>query len=380
MCSNRANWDTTVLELGGSLYQSWEWGELREAEGWTPWRIVAEDGCTARAAVQILERCVPVVGLGIMYAPTGIVTASGDYDATVELTKWLHAFVRKRRAIALRIDPEILDTDESTKDVLRRTGYRWLSEEQWSVWNRPRAIMMVDISIGEDGILKSMHKEHRYCIRRAIRDGLAVEMKDDLSGVHEFYSLLVKTGQRQQIIVRGINRFIELHRNLVSSGKGTIAIARQDGRAIAAIMCTRFGNTCYYLNGGFDWEYRDRRPNQILHWRVIQWARQMGCTEYNLAGAGTRYPPSEQRQSGVYEFKKGFGAELRYYAGYFDLVGYPALYSLFRVAERHAGDAAYIAGKLRAAISAAKHKVGILEESSAVAPVSRTAVAPRGGV
>ncbi|MFZ0420463.1 MAG: peptidoglycan bridge formation glycyltransferase FemA/FemB family protein [Candidatus Sulfotelmatobacter sp.] len=378
MCGDSANWDATILELGGSLYQSWDWGELREGEGWAAWRIVGKDGCKVRAAVQILERRLPVVGLGIMYAPRGIVTAPGDYDAIRELTKWLYEFVRKRRAIALRIDPTILDSDESTKDVLRRIGYRWLSEEQWSVWNRPRAIMKVDISLGEDDILNNMRKEHRYCIRRALRDGLTVEINDDLSSLHDFYPLLVKTGQRQQIIVRGIDHFIELHRKFVSGGKGVIAIARENGRALAAIVCTRLGKTCYYLNGGFDWEYRDRRPNQMLHWKVIQWARQTGCTEYDLAGANTKYPPSEQRSSGVYEFKKGFGAGLRYYAGYFDLVGYPALYSLFRVAERHAGDAAYIAGKLRAATSAAKRKVSVLEESSDAAPVSRATVVPRG--
>ena len=39
---------------------------------------------------------------------------------------------------------------------------------------------------------------------------------------------------------------------------------------------------------------------------------------------------------GLYQFKRGFGAELHYYAGYFDLVRKRTEYRIFRVLEQHA--------------------------------------------
>jgi len=43
----------------GNFLQSWEWGELKAATGWVPYRLALEEDGRICAAVQILSRQVP---------------------------------------------------------------------------------------------------------------------------------------------------------------------------------------------------------------------------------------------------------------------------------------------------------------------------------
>jgi hypothetical protein len=55
----------------GDLLQSWEWGEIKQANGWEPIRYVAEDGGRIVAAVSILRRRPFPFGPPLLYAPRG---------------------------------------------------------------------------------------------------------------------------------------------------------------------------------------------------------------------------------------------------------------------------------------------------------------------
>ena len=337
ICKDEVKWNESILRLGGSLYQSWRWGELRSTEGHKLWRILGTDEGEARAAVQIVERSLPIVGKTVMYAPQGIAASLQDVEAINELTIWLRRLLRERRAILLRIDPMMLDTNEAAKHAFTNAGYRWLPNQQWSVWTLPRAMMVIDVAPPEEQILRNMRADHRQNIRRAARNHVVVELGIEFAQLKELHRLLLKTGQRQRIAVRDLEYYREVCKWLLSDENGIIVIAKTNGQAIAAILCARFGESCYYLAGGFDWEQRQAHVTEAVHWRAIQWAKQMGCKEYNLLGANTRYPPEKDKASGVYSFKAGFGAELRYHAGYFDLTEKPITYRAFRVAENNVG-------------------------------------------
>jgi lipid II:glycine glycyltransferase (peptidoglycan interpeptide bridge formation enzyme) len=330
-------WNSALRSLGGTLYQSWEWGELRSTQGWRAWRILASDPDSPRAAVQVLERRLPILGLSILYAPRGIVTRLDDHESVMSVGTWLKNFVRQRRAILLRADPFILDTYQQQRNSHLDAGFINLPHE-WSRWNMSRANMNVDISGTEEQILSNMKRSHRYNIHRASRGGLVIRAGCEIDQLREFYSLLLKTSQRQHFAVRSFKYFLEVREKILRPGMGELFLGYNVplGKAVAGIICAYFSRTCYYLYGGFDWESRQAQANEPLHWQAIKWARDQGCTEYDLAGSGTQNPPQEGNAGfSIYNFKKGFGAELRYLVGYFDLPGNAILYKSFRFAEDH---------------------------------------------
>jgi hypothetical protein len=87
---------------------------------------------------------------------------------------------------------------------------------------------------------------------------------------------------------------------------------------------------------------------EALHWRAIQLAKDAGCRVYDLLFLPLANIPHEgETGHGLYSFKKSFGAEWRYSAGYFDLYLNPLLYRGFRFTERKSGPLVYgVASKI----------------------------------
>jgi peptidoglycan pentaglycine glycine transferase (the first glycine) len=333
LIENSTEWNNALLDLSATLYHSWEWGELRATEGWRAWRVLASDSSSPRAAVQVLQRGLPIPGLSILSAPRGIAARPDDRESVLLIGKWLKDFVRQRRAILLRMDPFIPDTDQQQRALHRDAGFVDLPD-QWSRWNLPRSNMVVDISGSKEQILAKMTRTHRGNISRSSRSGLEIRAGSENGQFQEFYSLLLKTSRRQNFAIRTFQYYCEVRDKLLRSGNGELFLAYDSGKLVAGILCAYFSKTCHYLYGGFDWDARHAHPNEVLHWHAIQWAKDRGCTEYDLVGSGTRYPPQEGNLGfGIYTFKKGFCAELHYLVGYLDLPGNAVLYRLFRFAE-----------------------------------------------
>lgn len=334
-CTDREDWNRAALQLGGSLFHSWEWSEVRRAEGWVPWRILAKVDDQPRALVQVFEKRLPMGVGSLLEARRGIAGSDNDPLVVKELVSWLGGFARDRNAVVLRLDTEFPDTDESRKSSLIANGLRSLPD-QWSFWNLARPNLVVDIRGTEQEIFRKMRQKRRGDINRALRDGLLIQAESENPQLREFYDLLLKSSQRQGFPVRAFNYFCDVFEKLVAGGRGLLLIARASDHAVAGGIFTRFGSVCTYLYGGFDWEARQAHGSSVLHWKAIQWAKSVGCTLYDIGGAATHYPPKAgNRGYGVYDFKKGFGADLNYSAGYFDMVLKPIEYRLLRFAELH---------------------------------------------
>lgn len=337
LIENKNEWNDAVLSLGGTLYHSWEWGETRAHVGWHPWRVMVQEGDTPRAAAQIFERRVPLARSSLLYAACGLAGNDSNPEIVNTLAEWMRRFAAERSAILLRIQTRFDDREAARKSLLCSAGFRPL-EDQWSLWNPPRANMVIDISGTEEQLLKKMRKKHQEHIKRAPRSGLKITATDGIDELRVFYGLLLKSSERQGFAVRDFDYFLQIREQLLTAGRGSLFLALMEEHAVAGILCARFGSTCHFLYGGFDWQTRQVHANEALHWDAIRWARNLGCVSYDMLGAGTFYPPAEGNPGyGLYNFKEGLGADLIYSAGYLDLVSKPVRYSALRFVERHTG-------------------------------------------
>ncbi|MFB3812899.1 MAG: lipid II:glycine glycyltransferase FemX [Terriglobales bacterium] len=344
VCHDRDTWNAAIALLKGSLYHSWQWGELRQSLGWQAWRILATHEGRPVAAAQILERRLPVLG-SLFYGIHGI--ACPDVTNLPPVLAWLREFLAQRNAILLRLDPRLSGNHDERKAVLLRAGLR-ARTDQWTVWNLPRATMMVDLRPTEPELLLNMRSKHREHICRATRAGLAFLAGDGPEELRQLYSVVSRSSERQGFAMRDFSYFEELRRHLLRGGRGMIFLARKDGVPIAGILCSIFGDTAYYLYGGFDYNARQYHPNEYLHFSAFKWAKANGCHWYNMSGAGTAYPPKQGNSGfGLYNFKKGFGAKLCYSDGYFDLVENRVAAGIVRLAEHCADPVARIVNFVR---------------------------------
>jgi lipid II:glycine glycyltransferase (peptidoglycan interpeptide bridge formation enzyme) len=89
-----------------------------------------------------------------------------------------------------------------------------------------------------------------------------------------------------------------------------VFLANWKGRSVSGVFVVVQGKTVYALNAGSLVEGWEVRPNDIMHWKVMEWACANGYLKYNLGGV-SEPPPAERSSSwGIWRWKREWNGNL----------------------------------------------------------------------
>ncbi|MBO8128191.1 MAG: peptidoglycan bridge formation glycyltransferase FemA/FemB family protein [Peptococcaceae bacterium] len=311
----------------GHVLQSYEWGEVKSATGWKPYRMVLESKNNIVAAVSVLERRLPFINKPIFYSPRGPVVDFSKPEHMKGILEGIKSLARERGAILWKIDPDV--TRDSGVDVqLLRLGFRALSRGLNFEGVQPRFVFRLPLDKSLDEIFASLASKTRYNIRLAARRGVKVRDdcgKDDL---RVFYDILQETAQRDRFLIRSFEYYEVIWRCLVEKGMAKLFMAEYAGEAIAGTLAFAFGDKVWYVYGASSNRHRRVMPNYALQWAMIRWAKSLGCRIYDFRGVSGDLNPDNPLY-GLYRFKKGFAGDFTEFIGEFDYPLAPLWYQLW---------------------------------------------------
>jgi len=326
-------WDAFVVAHPQShMLQLSAWGKLKSEFGWEAARTVVRDRDTVVAGAQTLYRPLPL-GYRIAYVPKGPLVDPTRTDACQALFDALHRQSRARKAILLKVEPDLVDT----------AGPWWAGDGfSYSAQAiQPRRTILVDITGTQDDILSRMKSKTRYNIRVAERKGVQV-CTGERSELETFSRLMVVTGQRDAFGTHSAAYYDRAYALFAPGGRVRLFLAWYEGQPIAGLMAFVCGPRAWYMYGASANEHRDKMPNYALQWAAICWAKSCDCHTYDLWGVPdeeeatleAQFAEREDGLWGVYRFKRGFGGRLVRYVGALDYVyNRPACF-LYRLALR----------------------------------------------
>ena len=329
----RKNWNDLVSKLPGKhVLQTWEWGESKRANGWSPLQKVwyGEQGQLVATAL-VLIRGVSLAGvklpLKIMYLPRGpLLKDWTDHDLRNQVLSDLRTLGREQRAIFIKMDPEVeygrgLPT-QNGRDINQQTsllisdleGLGWkYSAEQVQFKNT----MAIDLSPSAEDLLAGMKQKTSYNIRLATRKGVTIR-PGTVKDLQLLYRMYAETSIRDGFIIRDENYYLSLWEMFIDSGMAEPLVAEVEGEAVAALVIFRFAGRAWYMFGMSREIHREKMPNYLLQWEAMVRAKDFGCTEYDLWGAPDEFSEDDELW-GVYRFKRGLGGEVIRYIGAWDL-------------------------------------------------------------
>lgn len=318
----RGIWDDFVISSGGSILQSYEWGELKGRVGWQPLRIALLDGEKIVAGVSIVKKPLPIPGKSFFYAPRGPIVSFKDENVLAALMDSVRSEARAHNAIVLRIDPPI-EEGQGVEEILGKKGFIKNKKQV-----QPRSTFCVDLTMDLESLIKTFEEKTRYNIRLSERKGVEVKIANSLEGVDAYYRMYKKTAARDKFLIHPFSYYRNIKETLINRRLASIFLAYYQGRPIAGVFVFCFGKKVWYMYGASTGEARNVMPNHALHWHVIKWAKEAGYSIYDLWGIPSN--PTEQHPLwGVYRFKKGFNGKLVKYIGVYDLAFNPLLYQIF---------------------------------------------------
>lgn len=224
---------------------------------------------------------------------------------------------------ALRDTPAVM---ESLIDAVRGAGYRRLvvgTSAGRSYLDAPGLAPHVTTRIVEfvldlrrepEEILSAMHKVHRKNVRRAERAGITVAAEPTLDALLALRSMQEVAAERSRqkgggFRVQPAAYFEKLHRHVFSPGIGELWVARREGSIVAALAYLGTGETAMTVRSGSTPDGYETRAMYRLQAAVIDRARERGFTKLNLGGVPEAAAEDGHPEHGLYDFKKGFGAQ-----------------------------------------------------------------------
>jgi len=141
--------------------------------------------------------------------------------------------------------------------------------------------VIIDLTLSTEELWRDLNRKRRNGIRFAIKNRVIVDQAE-WEDLEEFKKVWIegfckKFRFETQSADERVRDWI--------SGK-VLFVARLDGKIIAGtkirIYDNRFGIT-YSVNSSLK-EFQKFKPNDLLIWEIIKWAKQKGYNDFNLAG------------------------------------------------------------------------------------------------
>jgi peptidoglycan pentaglycine glycine transferase (the first glycine) len=336
--NNRDQWNDTLRTLPTAhVLQTWEWGEFKRATtGWQPTRLAFKYGVDGEveAMASVLTRFIGP--LAVMYVPKGPALKYEDSALAGAVLDHLQKMARKRFAIWLKIDPDVIgwtgvpgeDDDvpylpgQAVTSALKKRGWKFSNDQV-----QFRNTVNIDLTQSEDDILAAMSGNTRRKVRTGAKKGVTIRaaMPDDLPVLYDLYRV---TGTRDNFLTRPPEYYEKAWQEFMQAGLAHALIAEYEGKPIAQVILFHFGKKCWYFYGASSNEERNRMPNYMLQWEAMKWAKGQGYTIYDMWGAPNDFVETDSMW-GVFQFKRGFRGTVTRHIGAWDYAPYALLYKAY---------------------------------------------------
>ena len=314
-----------------NFQQSLEWGNVKTS--WIKEVILSEnEKGEIVGSLCVWIRKIPIFG-NLMYVARGPVCDIHDENVIKDLTEGANELAKKYKAFVLRMEPDILKTDDQYRNIISKYGYKIKDDSKdFKDEIQPRFVFRLDIKDKtEDEVFSAFHQKTRYNIRLATKKGVVIKegTKEDLK---DFHKIMVETGERDNFIIRSLSYFEKMYDELAPKHM-KLLMAYHEDKPIAGIIPIMYGNKTWYLYGASSNSHRNLMPNYLLQWTMIKEAIENKCDMYDFRGVSGVVDESHP-QYGLYRFKKGFNAEFTEFIGEVYIPYKPFVYKMYKLAEK----------------------------------------------
>lgn len=200
----------------------------------------------------------------------------------------------------------------------------------------------VKVALADDArLLSRMRKDTHYNVLYAQRHGISIDVASPApSAVTAFYDLLQETSERNGFGIHERAYYDDFLR--VFGDRAVLLFARFEGVPTSALIAARSGAEGRSMYAGSSIVHRRRGDAALLRFEAMRWARDHGCSGFDLGGIASDTPPSPQdgddrdedrwrsHLAGVHQFKVGFGGEIVAYPPTVERRYHPGLAWLIR--------------------------------------------------
>lgn len=269
---NRAYDQFIMSHPVGHLFQSYAWGELKRAYGWTPVRLIIYQNNKIKAGISILRHRL-FSDKTFYYAPRGPVLDISNRKLLGYLLAKIHDQAVKDNSVFLKIDPALSRLAPRAHNLLLDNGFRSASLEDRETLQLATVYRIA---------LPYQNKSHITLIKQIGKQNeLSVERNTSSESLKLFYGLLREYSHLTTVQVRSFSYYQNLWHLFQSTGI-YLFLVRQKNYLIGASLLATFGTKCYSLYTVYRQRHLGLYPESFLHLAIMEWATTAGYHSYEI--------------------------------------------------------------------------------------------------
>lgn len=371
--------------------QSYAWGQFcKKEKKMIPYYIGLKNNKKIVATALLLQKKLPL-GYSYFYSPRGYVLDYNDKETLSNFTSKLKEFVKKKKGIYIKIDPDIKlqnltidgevikgDNNFELVNFLKKIGYKHLGFNKAFEHNQPRYTFRLELKESIEDVKNGFHNTTKKVINKGNMYNLEVK-KNDLKYIDDFYETMIETAERENLALYSKEYFTEFYRMLHESNESDIYIVylnKEETKKVinnkinelneqkeklktenkikeidnqivkqekllnevdsidkekfplSSIITAKYGDKVWTIHGGNSSKLRELNSNYLIYYEIIKDAVN---DKYKVIDFfGTSYNPvTTDPEYGIYLFKKRLGGEYTEFIGEFDLIINRKMYFLF---------------------------------------------------
>ncbi len=315
-------------ELATHPLQSFEWGEFRETTGIKVIRKGRLNKNKLQETFQLTIHPIPHTSWTIGYLPKGTMPTKGLVEEVKKIGK-------ENRCIFIQLEPNVInDQGSMIKDQLRILSLIPAAHPLFT-----KHTLQLDLTKSEDELLQTMHPKARYNIKVAQKHQVQVEEKNTKEAFDTFWKLTQETTSRQQFFAH-TKKYHQTQWNTLphtiktNSLSSHLLLATYQGKPLTAWIVFVFKGTLYYPYGASSQEHRETMHSTLMMWEAIRFGKKNNLQSFDLWGAAAPGTPESDPWFGFTQFKERFGPTRIEFVGSYDVVINPALYQLYKLADK----------------------------------------------
>lgn len=185
----------------------------------------------------------------------------------------------------------------------------------------PLVEFLVDLTRGEEALLKAMHKKHRKNLRLAQEAGLDVVADSTLEAFLSVRGMQQSSAERSaekgnRYGIQHERFYRESFEAIYRNGPGKVLFARKDGDFVAALAYLEFGEKAITVRSGSTPAGYETSAMYLLQFELFRRLASRGFTELNIGGVPAGAVEPSHPQHGLYNYKRYYGGCPRACAGF----------------------------------------------------------------
>ena len=321
--------------VNGTFTQSIRWGECKK-DNWEQAVVVSrgEDG-KIRGGMAVLMRQLPGIHKKLLYAPRGPIFDYDDEETFSDLVEGAKELAKQEKGFLFKMDPMVDNDNDAFIAMAKKYGFNYdPNQGDGHTFQRRCNYMkpLEEFNGDEEKLIGSFDKRWRYNIRFSARKGVTCEVYDTPEALHDFHKIYVETAKRDDYTPRSEEYLAGFLKALGDYAR--LYMCYYEGVPLAGGIATNFAGKVCHVYGASGSEYRDLKASHLMHWPIMCWALETGCSVYDFQGIPMDYESGNDHMQGVYEFKKGSKGVVKLFTGEFDLVFDHVAKAAYDLAER----------------------------------------------